>query len=461
MKASKFPKEHGQALVIIAFAAVALFAFAALAIDGGRVFSDRRHSQNASDTSVLAAALAKIRGGNWQTMGLTRAAENDYDDADPETEVYVLSCGGALPKTSDGVQVECKGLPAGADPNQYIVVHIKSVVHTTFARVIGRYTITNHTDAVSRATEPDITNWYDGYGIASTHQGCWPNSNSIPFDLGGSSTTFVNGAGVLVSAVCPGDNSINVSGNPSLDTTTGVCAPGTNSLPSSDLDNLGSPGLQSTCNVPPPDYYTLPPDPECKNAGTIDEKPKGSGTWIATPGKFTSTFPDVKGGQAKVILQKGIYCLQNGIKLGAGWEITTDLNGNKAHDGAGEGVFFYVSGGDVEFNGGAFAFLHAISSTTNSSWEPYLNYLMYIPPTNKAEVHITGSSGSVFTGTILAPSSKVTLQGSTDNLGGNVTLDSQIIADIVKITGNTDLTIVYNESNNAKTPTNPGIQLIE
>ncbi len=53
--------ERGQALVLIAFAAVGLFAFTALAIDGSRVYSDRRHAQNAADTSALAAALARIR----------------------------------------------------------------------------------------------------------------------------------------------------------------------------------------------------------------------------------------------------------------------------------------------------------------------------------------------------------------------------------------------------------------
>lgn len=458
MNASKFPRERGQALVIIAFAAIALFAFAALAIDGGMVFSDRRHSQNASDTAVLAAALAKIRGENWQATGLARAAENDYNDADTETEVYVASCGGTLPITSDGVQVTCKGIPQGGDPNQYIVVHIKSIVHLTFARIIGRYTVTNHTDAVSRATEPEITNWYDGYGIASTHQGCWPNQNNIPFDLGGSSTTFVNGAGVLVSAVCPGNSSVNVSGNPSLNTTTGVCAPGAN-VPANDQDNLGNPGLQTSCNVPPPNYYTLPPEPECQNEGVIEEITNGN--WMALPGYYDDTFPDVQGGQANVKLKKGVYCLNNGINLNGGWDLTTDLNDNQAHDPATEGVFFFISGGDVEFNGNAFAFLHAISSTTNPTWESWLNYLMYIPPSNHADVHLTGGSGSVFTGTILAPASTVTLQGATDNLGGTVTLDAQIIADIVKITGNTDLTIVYNEANNAKTPTSPGIELIE
>ena len=55
------PQERGQALILIVFAAVALFAFAALAIDGSRVFSDRRHAQNAADTAVLAAALPARR----------------------------------------------------------------------------------------------------------------------------------------------------------------------------------------------------------------------------------------------------------------------------------------------------------------------------------------------------------------------------------------------------------------
>jgi hypothetical protein len=318
--------------------------------------------------------------------------------------------------------------------------------------------MTNHTEAISQATEPKITNWYDGYGIASTHQGCWDNQNEVPFDLGGSSTTFINGAGVLVSAICPGDQSINVSGNPDLDTTTGVCAPGTTSLPAGDVDNLGNPGLQPTCSVPPANSYTPPPKPTCENVGEINEV--SNGNWVAEPGEYTGTFPiNIQGGQANIKLRKGIYCLEDGINLGAGWNITTDLNGNTVHDPTTEGVFFFISGGDVEFNGNAYAFLHAISSNTNSNWQPeWFNLLMYIP--NAADVHITGGSGSTFTGTILAPKSVVTLQGSTDNSGGDVTLDAQIIADIIKITGNTALTIVYNESNNAVTTTNPGIVLI-
>ncbi len=66
MKQQNFLSESGQTLVIIAFAAVVLFGFVALAIDGSMVFSDRRHAQNAADTAALDSALSKTRGGAWQ-----------------------------------------------------------------------------------------------------------------------------------------------------------------------------------------------------------------------------------------------------------------------------------------------------------------------------------------------------------------------------------------------------------
>ncbi len=78
MKTSQTSTQRGQALVLIALAAIGLFAFAALAIDGSAVFSDRRHSQNASDTAAYAAALAKVRDPNpalglWKQVGIERA----------------------------------------------------------------------------------------------------------------------------------------------------------------------------------------------------------------------------------------------------------------------------------------------------------------------------------------------------------------------------------------------------
>src|ERR1041385_2564836 len=51
--------ERGQALILVALAAIGLFSVTALAIDGSIKFSDRRHAQNAADTAALAGALAK------------------------------------------------------------------------------------------------------------------------------------------------------------------------------------------------------------------------------------------------------------------------------------------------------------------------------------------------------------------------------------------------------------------
>ena len=54
-------KESGQVLVLIVVAIVGILGFAALALDGGMLLSERRRAQNAADAGVMAAALAKIR----------------------------------------------------------------------------------------------------------------------------------------------------------------------------------------------------------------------------------------------------------------------------------------------------------------------------------------------------------------------------------------------------------------
>ncbi len=71
--------EKGQALILIALAVIGLVGFSALTIDGGRVLSDKRNAQNAADTSVLSAALAKIQGkSDYKNYGVTRATSNGY-----------------------------------------------------------------------------------------------------------------------------------------------------------------------------------------------------------------------------------------------------------------------------------------------------------------------------------------------------------------------------------------------
>src|SRR5258707_8537905 len=93
MKFTKF-SEGGQALVVIALAAVVLFGFVALAIDGSAKFSDRRHAQNAADTAALAAALDLVNNktADWKLDAYKRAYDNGYTGDLVNNQVWVFKC---------------------------------------------------------------------------------------------------------------------------------------------------------------------------------------------------------------------------------------------------------------------------------------------------------------------------------------------------------------------------------
>jgi uncharacterized membrane protein len=141
--------EKGQAIVMVAFAVIGLVAFVALAIDGGRVFSDKRHAQNAADSAALAVALALTRAPTGQADAVylaiaeaaaeESAAINGYDDNGVTNEVSIK-----LTET-DKAQKECNAYHA-TDAQVTIV----STIDTTLARVIGRNQLTNTVTAHAR-----------------------------------------------------------------------------------------------------------------------------------------------------------------------------------------------------------------------------------------------------------------------------------------------------------------------
>ncbi len=85
------PKERGQAIVIIAFAMIALLAFTGLAIDGGGLIALYRDAVNATDASVLAAsyAICVSDNGNPVEAGLDAAKKNGFDNNGTSNRVTV------------------------------------------------------------------------------------------------------------------------------------------------------------------------------------------------------------------------------------------------------------------------------------------------------------------------------------------------------------------------------------
>src|SRR5687768_10027078 len=121
--------EKGQALILITLAAVGLFSFAALAIDGTRVFSEKRHAQNAADTSALAGALAYTRADDDDdfdavitTAAESRATSNGFDNGATNDVTIVIT---------DTPSADC---PANTDGKE-ITVNIVFYMNTTFTRV--------------------------------------------------------------------------------------------------------------------------------------------------------------------------------------------------------------------------------------------------------------------------------------------------------------------------------------
>ena len=425
--------EKGQALIFIALVAVVLFGFAGLAIDGSMAFSDQRHAQNAADTSALAAALAKIRGNNWNAAVDTaraRASSNGYDNNTTTNVVEVYLC-------SDP-NANCIALPPGAQRTEYINVRITSHVKTYFARIIGRREIINRVDAVARAVPGYRTSTFGGNAIVALNKDACP-----AFDYGGGSTTTVTGSGIFVNSRCDGTGAYNASNqglNSSSNNTT-LTVPcynvvGGTTVRSSSLITTGD------CSSSTNNSSAFMPNP-LSIYQKIDILCGPTATYTATtlnPGSYSGAFPP--GNQT--IMNPGIYCISAGnqaFSLSGGQTLT------------GSNVLIYMKSGNVNWTSGGIQ-LSAMQGVNDA----YDGLLLFMAQGNCSDVSITGNGTSRYVGTILAPCSLVKLAGGSSTGNQNV-LENQIIADKVQLTGSNSLSINYNAQQQWQPPIPPSIEM--
>jgi hypothetical protein len=121
----------------------------------------------------------------------------------------------------------------------------------------------------------------------------------------------------------------------------------------------------------------------------------------------------------------------------------------------GNEVLIVMQSGDVVFNGGAKIQLTGLpgpQSPTNQLGGLFL----YMPMSNSGTIRINGNSESYFEGTILAPAADVTIDGT-----GSSGLHGQIIGYTVDLSGTSNTTIIYNDSQNWDAPVPPQIELIQ
>jgi len=210
----------------------------------------------------------------------------------------------------------------------------------------------------------------------------------------------------------------------------------------------------------PPDTLIQMPDQSillsCDQEGNggielISANPR---VWRAKPGKYYDGFPSVSP-SGKLLLEKGIYCIMDGdFDLHSSWEITTDLNDNNQNDPT-EGVLIYVHSGSVTFNGSSSLEISAMYSSDVP--QVLRGVLIYLPLSNDSKVTLNGSSGSTFTGTILAPSSLIELTGNNTSYSVN----SQLVGYSVKTSGTATIQIYYDQTLNNLGTYNPQVALMK
>jgi len=490
---TRIESQKGQALILIAFGIIALIGFTALAVDGGRVFSDRRNAQNAADTSALAAALAQIREdygiatAGYEQSGLDRAESNGYINDPPTSTVTVEFCDDAASAGDP-----CTELPAGANPSEYIRVVITSQVRMTFARVLGREFVTNRVEAVARVQGTLNNNIFNaGAGLYSVR-----NDNSDDcFKVNGSANLTLHDTGVFVN--CSGASALFLNGSAQIGMDANAQVAGCTNNINFPITGTG----QIDCGVAPQtvtestfdDIPTTLPAPTCSAPGSHN-----SSTDTMFPGYFSSSVTL----SSNTTFNPGAYCFVNGAQLrliagssisgtgtvqlvlaqdlslrgtsnnfndleiyvvGADFSVTGTLNANRLRffsTGSGsfnlgaqavlnsDDAYFYTESGTIEFDAQASANLHA-----PLPGDTFGGLLIYMPWSNTNPFELNGGTNNTWYGTVLVPHSDVTYNGSS-----GFTLYGQVIGYTFKINGDGGSDIFFDSSVSFNPPSDPTIE---
>ena len=450
----KSSSERGQALILIALAAIGLFAIAGLAIDGSAKFSDRRHAQNAADAAALAGALAHVRlDPQWKLAALDRAQENGYNDNHVSNEVEVYRC--------DEADSDCG--PYDGD-SKYVQVIITSHVNTYFARVLGIKETKNTVQAVVFTQKGSVLG--DGAMLISYDPD--PNCSTsgtggYSIQVNGISTINLNGGGIFLNSdeVCgfqiPNCADLNISSGA-----------GINSVGANNIDQDGC--AEQAPEFPNQDSIAIPDDvywpdvpPECSMGGyppplklgavMAGSPPKLTEEWLIYPGYY-QTFPQATlvANKSHIYMASGVYCIDPG---GPGWDGdlswssvdsaklngSTDPSTNKYQSYNPDGVTLYIkSGGGFALNSNNPTFLDA--STTGD----YQGYLIILEgaETTIENCSITGGADLDINGLIFAPYCDITINGSSSS---TAVINAQLISWNLKINGGAGINFNYDPDN--------------
>ncbi len=451
--------EKGQAIILIVFGIIGLVSFTALAIDSGNVYSDRRQAQTAADTAAFAGALTKINNSGLTGPALqtaisnaatSRAASNGYTNDGTSSVVQVYN-----PPTS--------GTYSGN--SEYIQVVITSNVKTYFAPVLGIQQITNKVEAIARAKAGSSnTPYFNGSALVALKQ-----TGSDTFMANGNVTAVIHNSGIFSNSTSncgAGFNGhVDVTVDGAIASAGTVCANGNINLHGSTVS----------------DHQTQMPYPPNISVPDILDTCSGSGHNSGNtyyPGNYSGISINSNN---SVTLSPGTYCLTSDFSIDGNTTVTANnvtiimnngsfsLNGNSNMSCS--NFIFYAKQGSFTVNGNNHLTCNSATfrldnnsitwngnATINLSAQTsgdYKGLLIYMPYGNSSPLTLNGNSSNTITGTIMAPSADVTINGNSGTSGYH----SQIVGDTITLNGNSSTNMYWNAAENFTGNSLPTIEL--
>lgn len=441
--------ERGQILVLMVVGLVALMGFAALAVDGSMVYSDRRYDQAAADASGLSGAGAVVRllenshvyyedfkcngvaaVGNSINAGVaaasTRASSNFFTLTNYGT--------GAIPPDKNGISWYCADndwSPSNhADRYIDIKIQLVSETKTAFAHLIFGGPLKNTVQATVRV-RPRSTDAF-GYAIVSLSSQCngtGENNGGVHFD--GDGDIKVTNGGIFSSSCLSKRGTADIDVSP---------VPGTSIVYRTNFDENGSSGSMSpypprpsSSGLPTMDYET----PDCNGMDSHgDFTGGGTETTPVTlqPGYFDK-FRMTNGDNVK--LSPGLYCINEGLVA----------NGGKL---TGDDVTIYVTGGNFDI--GAQVDVNLKSPQIDPGPNHSIKGMLIRMPDNGSssqDVYLRGGGTSSFMGLVYVPKAQIEVGGNSSNIS---TVSCQLIGNTVKIHGGVEININFDTKTTVSNP---------
>lgn len=472
-------QESGQIIVILAIAIVALLGFAALAIDVGMIYSDRRYDQSVADASALAAAQFMVdkldrisftfRGvahtGNGVTNPLCLNSNLDSTGgsyptsqliSDAKVKAMARAASNNFASYSNnitnghGIDIQC--IPVG-DFEQYIEVTsmITSETSTSFAHLFFGGKLINTVTAKTRVYPRTATGF--GFSIVAFKDTCFSNFNpvngnngEILFSGGGNGTITLKGGGTHSNAC------MAAGGNAKVNATDG----GINVF---NKENFVQPSGNGAYVSPPPLLVNsiLKPPTIVTPCGTqppvLTDLPTSG---IAQKNKWYSGVKLVGSNKTVQLESGGYYCIAGDIEIGGN---SNQFIGDHVTIYMMQGMFKITStSANVNLVGMDSGAGHGLLIYTSLSNSCNLDITTSDPNTSSKCIDIVGGSSQYYTGTILAPHGFVAFNGNpTISCTSGNSYPTQIMGWMVQIGGTSTMCLSYNDQDQLITPNNMGM----